>query len=92
MDLGRWGSQRRLLVGLERLEDAGGPPAHEGVEQGYALLGAGSCHQLLHQLLHVVVRRSHAGQSITVGTKFAALRGGRPGRHRLDRVTQPARR
>ena len=59
-NLGRDREQRRRLVALELLEDAGHLPAHQRVEQRSVLLGAGSRHQLLHQMLDVG-RFGHAG-------------------------------
>ena len=52
-NLGRDREQGRRLVALELLEDAGHLPTHQRVEQRSVLLGAGSRHQLLHQMLDV---------------------------------------
>lgn len=67
-DLCRDREQRRRLVVLELLEDAGHLPVHQGVEERHRLLGAGFGQQLLHQMLDVD-RFGHDGQSITVAQR-----------------------
>ena len=54
-DVGRDRAQRRLLVDPQLLEEAGHVPAHQRFQQRAVVLGAGPSHQLLHQVLHVVV-------------------------------------
>ena len=71
-DLGRDREQRRRLVALQLLEDAGHLPAHQRVEERLVLLGAGAGHQLLHQVLDVG-RFGHDAQSITADSTFSGI-------------------